>query len=179
MIRYLALASLFLVGCASVNVHKSPSFSFDSVNKIGVTAFTSSDVGMGQIVADQAGFEFTKKGYAVIDRGQIQSLISEQSLNMTGITDEQSAQLSIIGVSEILVGSLSAPPCATVMQPVENTSIPSQQCSASISMKLIRVANGETLWQANASHSRGGINYSQAKLTQLLIEKISEQIPRK
>lgn len=179
MIRYLALASLLLVGCASVNVHKSPSFSFDSVNKIGVTSFTSSDQGMGQIVADQAGFEFAKKGYTVVDRGQIQSLISEKSLNMTGITDEQSSQLSIMGVSELLVGSLSAPPCATVMEPVNNTYIPTQQCSASMSMKLIRVANGETLWQANASHSRGGINYSQAKLTQYLIEKISEQIPRK
>ena len=108
MKRVIAILAIFFCGCKSTgSVHKD--FVITQDTKIGVLAFDVAehiDPKSGIEVADTFGFGLMKAGFNLMDRSQIENVISEQTFQATDLVGEKNAVKigNIVGVPYILTG---------------------------------------------------------------------------
>jgi len=123
---------LFFSGCANV-VEFSHNKNTDpiSVRKIAVVPLIMSDKIEGAVLAGCWETELMGLGYDVIERGNIEAILSEQGLSLTGATNaEQSSKIGeLLGAEGIIFGS---------GQSMEH------------SIKLVNAKSAQTLWSVSA-----------------------------
>ena len=85
----------------------------------------------GTAVADRYTFELMRAGYDVIERQRLESILKEQELGMTGLTDPKTSLKigKILGVQGFVFGSASGKPNAF-----------------SVMTKLVDTETGTTVW---------------------------------
>ncbi len=125
-------AVLCFSGCASVvefshNKNTDPT----AVKKIAVVPLVMSDKVEGAVLGGCWETELMGLGYGVIERGNIETILSEQGLSLTGATSaEQSAKIGeLLGAEGIVFGS---------GQSIEH------------SIKLVNAKTAQTLWSVSA-----------------------------
>lgn len=176
---------LFLASCATSNCYIKPGTDFSQYKNIAVVKFDClSDPTVGQEVADTVLLEFIKKGYNVIERSQLRSIIDEEILVQSGLTESNKSALQIRGIDAIVIGSVSNYNCRPSQAPIYymgmllgvlNTNL----CHASLSIKMIVVNTGNIVWCANGSHSINAVGMTANKVMQEVMKKISKEIPEK
>jgi len=139
----LALA-LLAAGCASSEgeSYATAGYDFSSLDKVAIVEVTGRVY--GDAVKNQIGTLFTmeliKRGYAVIERSQIESLLKEQEFQASDITTNEGAARAgaVLNVPAVLL-----------------IDIPKYKEKMEMSAKLVDVEDGTILWIGTGSGSTG------------------------
>ncbi|UCD49984.1 MAG: glycine zipper 2TM domain-containing protein [Phycisphaerales bacterium] len=140
-----ALAGALLVaGCATSEgeSYATAGYDFSGLDKIAVVEVTGRIHGesIKNEVANMFTMELVKKGYAVIERSQIQSLLKEQEFQASDITTNEGAALA---------GRVQNVPAVMVVN------IPKYKEEMEMTAKLIDVEDATILWIGTGSGSTG------------------------
>jgi hypothetical protein len=165
---YLLLISIFISGCAP-NMAIKPGYDFSGIKRIAVLNF---DGEKGSAAADIFILELMKKGFDVIERSRIESIIKEQDLGASGLIEPSTAKSigKIFGVDAIITGSIIQYLPAqkrTVFFPVGDTVVITPglylvergnnyviymtDAEIGISARMIDVETGSVVWVASDS----------------------------
>jgi hypothetical protein len=143
VVYILVLSFLLIGGCASPGDSFSRAgYNFSRIDKIAIVAVEGaiqSEAAQNQI-ADFFALEFLKKGYAPIERAQVQALLEEQQFQASDLTTE-------IGAAQ--AGKILNAPAVLIIN------IPNFNEEISISAKLVDVEDGSILWLGNGSGKTG------------------------
>ena len=145
---------------------------------------TEGDPTIGQEVADNIALEFLKKGYDVIERSQLESIINEEKLRQYGLTDSARFKLHTSGINAIVVGSVTSYKCIPRKAPMIYMGrlygvVDTNSCTASLSCKMLDIMTSKLVWTANGSHSASAMGMTANKVLQQVINIISQKIPVK
>ena len=138
----LATAVLIIGGCSSGQSYIRAGFDFHSLDKIAVIAVEgdlNGEAAKNQI-ADFFTMELLKKGYAPIERAQVQALLKEQQFQASGVTASEDIARAgkILNVPTVFV-----------------INIPSFKEEISMTAKMINVEDGSILWMGSGSGTTG------------------------
>lgn len=116
---YLAIVSSSAY--AFVDFHLNPKADLSKYKKIAVFDFNdaSGALGSGNVIADLITAELMRKGYGVVERSRIETILNEQKMRISGIIDESTAIEigKILEVDAIVTGALSQYNVYTTSQP--------------------------------------------------------------
>ena len=135
---------LMVSGCAS---QKGESFvlagyDFSSVTKVAVLAPTGTvyNEAVKNQIANMFQMELMRKGYACVERTEIQRVLKEQEFQASGITSNVEAARAgqILNVPVVMI-----------------VSVPEFEEKISVTAKLVRVEDGIILWAGDGSGSTG------------------------
>jgi len=180
----LCVSSFLISACATANIYQKPGVDISKYKKIAVTKFLcSSDESAGQEVSDLMALEFIKKNYNVIERTQLAALVNENELSMMGITDTARPQLKLMGINGLIFGTVSSYSNVPGESPIfvkgkVIATLPTNRCTASLSIKMVDVDSGQVVWIANGSNSDSGMGLTPNKVMQDVITIIAEKIPQ-
>lgn len=178
------LIIFLIIGCVSIpktNIEVK-SFLLETnkkrlVRRIAVLPFKSplGHPTVGENVAEMLTTEMMSTGYfKVIERSELQKILEEQRLGLSGIIDDETAQQvgRILGVEGIVIGTVGE-----YGQKVAFGSFSSGMVSVvAISLRLICVETGEIIWSANVS---GSSPKSRAELLTECVRKIGDDLAQK
>jgi len=138
----LAAVAVYIGACSSGESNFRAGYDFSGVDKIAVIDVVG-DVG-GEMARNQIGdffvAELVKKGYAPVERAQVQALLKEQKFQASEATSQENAVRAgrILNVPTVLI-----------------VNIPNFAEEMSITAKMIDVEDGSILWIGNGSGTTG------------------------
>ena len=98
---------LAAVGCASGESYVSPGFDFSSVQRVAIVDVQGSlpSRGARNAIGDYFAMQFTKRGYTVVDRNQVDALLEEQKFQNSDLTSADGAAVAgrILNVNALVV----------------------------------------------------------------------------
>jgi hypothetical protein len=141
----LGLAAVLMAsGCASQEGESfvMAGYDFSEVTKVAVLAPTGDVYNMAvkNQIANMFQMELMRKGYACVERAEIQRVLKEQEFQASGITTSESATQAgrILNVPVVML-----------------VSVPEFDEKISVTAKLVRVEDGVLLWVGDGSGSTG------------------------
>ena len=140
----LLAAVTFIAGCATATGESQGrvGYDFSKLEKVAVVDVTGAV--MGDAAKNQIGdffvLELLKKGYAPVERSQVQALLKEQKFQESGITSTDNAAKAgrILNVPAVML-----------------VSIPDYKDEMSITAKMVSVEDGAILWQGTGYGRQG------------------------
>lgn len=180
-VSLLSLSVIMLSSCAALlDSYKKDDVDFSKYNKVSVVRLDSiSNQSAGQEIADIVALEFMKKGYQVVERSQLKSIIDEEALRHTGLSADSKEKLKIAGIDAIITGSVANYDCAPSAVEYQGIKINQTTCSVTLALKMLDVNTGELVWAANGSHSDSGIQLNAQQVLKEIIKKLEKVIPVK
>lgn len=160
---------LFQQGCASSEEFVRPGTNLSDFHRIAILPLQDYPLakGSGIIVADYISMKLMISNLSIVDRSQTSAILSEQTLGLTGIIDENTAPGvgKLLGVQALLTGSISEWKCETTNIQMVKDYPPSYItiCSTGLTLKLIDSESGQILWAGSARGSQIGDQSESAK----------------
>ena len=141
---------LCITACATTKEFTKNSQRLKSIQRIAIIPFTAKNTEMGYAVAESLSANLLHSRFTVIERTQLDKLLAEQGLSLTGVLeDQQSIVGKIKGIDAIIVGS------ATISNGFAGLSNGGyRDYISNCSAKLIDVATGEILFAVTYTSSR-------------------------
>ncbi len=178
---YILFFLLLIFGCAAVESYRKPGIDFYKYKRIAVVKFTDpSDSTVGQQVADRIALEFIKKGYTVLERNQLKSIIDEEKINQYGLTDSDRSTLQLSGVYAMVLGSVSRYTCFP-QEPLPRLSygydLDRNNCWVSLSFKMLDLQTNEVVLTAAGHLSMTDVDMTADNVLQELLKRLSTKIP--
>ncbi len=177
----LLILGFLFVCCASSSEFVKPGVDFSKYDRVAILPLTdySAHPGSGVQVADILAFSFLKHGINAIDRLQIQNILNEQNLGLSGLIEATTAPSvgKLLGVGCIITGSINEWSSTLVnIQMVQGADPALMPISAAgITLKLIDCETGEIIWASSARGSTTG-DAMQAVAVQKATDKVAEQL---
>ncbi len=143
LLQVLLLAALLVGGCTSGESYFRQGYDFSEVEKVAVLDVQGNLV-LNEASRNQVGdffvMELLKKGYAPIERSQVQSLLNEQDFQQSDVTTTEEAARAgrILNVPAVIL-----------------INIPKYKEQISLTAKMVNVEDGSILWMASGSGSTG------------------------
>jgi len=129
-----------LGACSTGEGFVKKGYNFSQAGNIATVEVTGSELGIDaqNQVADYVSMEFLKRGYSMLERNQVQKVLSESKFQASGLTSPDGrAELGrLLNANSIL--SITVPKLGDIVE---------------ITAKLIDVRQGEVLWMGSASGS--------------------------
>ncbi|MGA2332341.1 MAG: CsgG/HfaB family protein [Syntrophales bacterium] len=99
---------LLVAGCHTpqISTYTKQDIDFSKYKKVAVIKFDYKESSVGQEVSDRVALSFMKKGYNVVERSQLKSIIDENSIAAAGLTETTRSALQLEGV-DVLVAAPS------------------------------------------------------------------------
>ncbi len=138
------MAALLVAGCASSQGegYAAAGFNFASLDKIAIVEVTGRVYGdtVKNQISNMFAQELMKRGYTVVERSQIQSILKEQEFQASDITTNEGAARAgkVLNVPAVLM-----------------IDIPKYKEKMEMTAKLVDVENGTILWIGTGSGSTG------------------------
>ena len=143
IVSLIVVVAIFVSGCASGEGYVRQGYNFGQVNKIAivdVTGYVRGEVAKNQ-VADFFAMELLKKGYAPIERNQVQSVLEEQQFQAGDISSPEGAAQA---------GRILNVPAAVIINVSESSGE-----EIAMTAKMVDVEDGSILWIGSGSGSTG------------------------
>ncbi len=187
-----------IVGCATApdmitDSYLKPEIDFSKFERVAVMGFSDAPnaAGSGKEIADIAGLEMLRKGYDVLERNQVEFLLQEQKLGLSGVLDQQTATQvgNILGVKAIVTGTVGTYHREKIYQGGAEINLPGPmeeltrfiigpretvRYEVSLTMKMVDIENGAVVWFGSGSLSG---NDTSANLAKKIIIKCLKTIP--
>jgi curli biogenesis system outer membrane secretion channel CsgG len=187
---FYSLLFTVLIGCATApevitDSYLKPEIDFSKYERIAVMGFTDAPnaAGSGKEIADIAGLEMLKKGYNILERNQVEFLLQEQKLGLSGVLDPQTATQvgNILGVKAIVTGTVGTYHREKVYQGGAEINLPwpmgpmkeltrifipggeTLKYEVSLTIKMVDVETGIVVWIASGSLSGSETSANLAK----------------
>ena len=102
----LLVTSQFIISCASAKFVKNPNFDVSKINKIAIFPF-SGNAELGAGLADLIALNLFENNIIVIERNEVQRILSEQGLSQSGLLDNTKVIQTgkLLGVDAIMLGT--------------------------------------------------------------------------
>jgi len=172
---------LFINGCATAQSYTKQGTDFSKYKKISVIKFDCSNPAVGQEVADIVALMFIKKNYNIVERSQLRAIIDENLIISSGLTDSAKSALKLAGINAVIVGSVTRYDChpdkVVAMIGFTPIFLNTNNCHASLSLKMLDASTGEILWAANGSHAINDSHMTAYKVLQKVTDILEDQIP--
>jgi curli biogenesis system outer membrane secretion channel CsgG len=144
----------------------------EGTQQAGVVSSVSASSDAGQVVASLLANEFGKLGnISIVERGQMNELLGEQKLQMSGVIDSRTAKEigKILGADAVVIGSVS--------DYVSWTALLLPGSTVSFSMRMIDVQTGKVIISGSITKSDDfSIAFQNAQnLAQQLITEVAAQ----
>ncbi|OIN96191.1 hypothetical protein AUJ66_07075 [Candidatus Desantisbacteria bacterium CG1_02_38_46] len=186
----------FIAGCAPRMAVK-PGYDFSKIKRIAVLNF---DGERGSAVADIFILELMKKGFDVMERKKLESILKEQDLGVSGRVEPSTAKAigRIFGVDAILTGSviqyLPAQkrtvlfslgdtvviiPGLYVVERGDNYIIYLTDAEIGISARMIDVETGSIVWVASESYRGFSTDSTFQGVILSLVDSLRSVFPKK
>ncbi|MBI4248974.1 MAG: caspase family protein [Elusimicrobia bacterium] len=139
-------ALLGAAACASANIARNPNIDVNRVRRVAVVPFAE-DAAQGRVTGEWQTV-LTALGYRVIERGDIDLLLKEHGLALSGIVnpDEAAKIGEMLGVEGIVLGRPGSKPYITYnMMSQQETAEPPP-----LSVKLIDAGTARALWSVTS-----------------------------
>ena len=137
------VVGLVVGGCASGESFARTGFDFSEVGKVAVVDVTGrvGSEGVKNQISDFFVMELLKKGYAPVERQQVQVLLNEQDLQQSNVTShENAAEIGrILNVSAVVV-----------------VNVGKYDDNISMTAKMIDVEDASILWMGSGTGQTGG-----------------------
>jgi curli biogenesis system outer membrane secretion channel CsgG len=161
----LIVISIFLTGCATVKVSIKPDIDITRVRRVAVLPF-----GPNGTVSDMFTTELIGIGkFDVIERGQLDKVLEEYRLNLSGVLDEKTRKKlgKLLGIDALFLGSavVYEKPFATASQ---YSAVAGVAYETVINIRLVDIETGAILLSCSAS---GKKQYKSIKKIVKQIEK--------
>lgn len=154
----ISVSLLFIYGCGPslIDVHKKQGVDLGRYERIAVLQFSSPVLQAGIEAADLVALELLKIGYSVIERSEIDKILREQELGLTGAVDlQKAAEIGrILGVQCFVIGTVGT--YKTTQMFIGTIQV--SKSSASVAVKMIDVKDAAIIWMAGGSYSVHGNN---------------------
>ncbi len=142
VLNVLLIALLFVIGCSKGESYVRAGYDFSKLTKVAVievAGVVEGDTAKNQI-ADFFRMELMKKGYTVVERAQVQTLLDEQDFQASDLTNTEDAAKAgrILNIPVVLV-----------------VNIPKYNQDMSMTAKMIDVEDASILWMGSASGTTG------------------------
>lgn len=152
LILSLAVLSLLTVASCTTTSNKftAPNLEINGSN-IGIVYVSGYEAGISE---GYISTEFLKKGANVIERARIKSILDEQKLQLSGLTDTENAIKigALANVDYVFLADISMPTITNNASWRDNTW---QTVSISFAGKLVDVETGSVLMSGTATGARG------------------------
>ncbi|MBW8039505.1 MAG: glycine zipper 2TM domain-containing protein [Planctomycetes bacterium] len=142
VLNVLLVALILLGGCSKGESYVRAGYDFSKLTKVAVVevaGVVQGDAAKNQI-ADFFSMELLKKGYTVVERTQVQTLLDEQDFQASDLTSADNA---------VQVGKILNVPVVLVVN------IPRYDEEMSMTAKMIDVEDASILWMGSASGTTG------------------------
>lgn len=141
---------LFAAACATTKDFSKDPQRIQTIQKIAVIPFSAKNPEMGQAVAESLSANLLHSRFIVIERTQLDKLLTEQGLSLTGVLEDQQSIIGKIkGVDAIIVGS------ATISNGYAGLLHGGRQdFISSCTARMIDVATGEILFATTYTSTR-------------------------
>ncbi|OGF48759.1 MAG: hypothetical protein A2231_13280 [Candidatus Firestonebacteria bacterium RIFOXYA2_FULL_40_8] len=161
----LLILAVFLAGCSSQRVATRKDYNFANIKRVAILGFSShmDYRNSGDVVADGFVLQLMNRGFKVVERNKINSILSEQQLATMNKLDEETVKKvgKILGVDAILTGSVIKyiEDKKTVIYYNDKDGAPASQSNLqlaeiSVSARLFDVETGEIVW-SGSDHDSG------------------------
>lgn len=168
---------IFCVGCATTpeiitDGYLRPGIDFNKYERIAVTGFTdAADApNSGKEIADIVGLEMLKRGYNILERNQVELILHEQRLGLSGVLDSQTVNEigKILGVQAIITGTVGTYHREKIYRGSTEINLPGPmkeitkiifpggetlKYEVSLTIKMVDVETGTVIWIASGSLS--------------------------
>jgi len=186
-LQFIILLLLLIIGCATtpgviIDSYFKPGIDFTKYERVAVTGFTDAPnaLGSGKEIADLVGLEMLKKGYNVLERNQVEVILQEQKLSLSGVLAPETINQAgkILGVPIIITGTVGTYhrekvyqegaeiDFPTPMRELTRVIIPGGETlkyEVSLTMKMVDVETGTVVWFASGSLSGSETSATLAK----------------
>ncbi|MBU4561342.1 CsgG/HfaB family protein [bacterium] len=161
----LIVTAIFLTGCTSVKVSIKPDINITRIRRVAVLPF-----GPNGIVSDMFITELIGIGkFDVIERGQLDKVLGEYKLSLSGILDEKTRKElgRLLGVDAIFLGSavVRKTPVFLAMQ---YSAVATTVYETAISVRLVDIETGSILISCSTSGE------DQQKSIEKIVKKIKK-----
>lgn len=149
-------------------------YEYEGKGMIGITAYESAGRDGGRVVAGLLAAELaTIPQFDVVERGMIEKVLAEQSLQMTGAVSSQSAVKlgRLVGANAIIVGEMT--------DYVYWNNIAGFGSTVSYSIRMIDAEDGRILMSTTISRARGFVEpLTNASLTaKEVVAQVAQKMP--
>jgi len=184
-IKLLVLILSVLSGCGSYNVAIKKDYDFSKVKRIAVVSFSSNRAykNSGDVVSDEFILQLIRKGYSVIERNKIDTVLREQNLGESNRLEASTVKQigKILGVDAIITGTIikyQEDQNITVYTTDKDGKVTSQmtlqQAEVEISARMFDVETGEIVWIARDSDRGFDISDAVSYVVSSLISSIKQ-----
>jgi len=148
---------------------------------IAIAKFVSPDPAIGQRVAERLAVKFSEAGFTVARHEKLKKLSGRDVLTSPNLTPVDKAVLKLNNIKAVLYGTLDRYECLTRKKWAWSGFKPEQKdiqsCSASLSIKVVDSAAGETVWQTHGAASEEREDLTARMVLEGVLTKIEDEIP--
>ncbi len=152
MLNILILCLVCIPACSTITTKKfvNNQQRLKSVERIAVIPFDANNADMGSAVAESLSANLVKSRFTIIERAQLDKILAEQGLSLTGLLQNQLSVIGKIkGIDAMIVGS------ATISNGFAGLSNGGyRDYISNCTARLIDVATGEILFAATYTASK-------------------------
>lgn len=179
----LILIISILSGCGLYNVATKKDYDFSKIKRIAAVEFSSNRTykNSGEVVSDEFVLQLMKKGYSVIERRKIDTILKEQNLGESNRLESSTVKKigKILGVNVVITGTVikyQEDQNITVYTTDKDGRVTSQiilqQAEVEVSARMFDVETGEIVWTAKDSDRGFDISDAVSYVVSSLIRSI-------
>lgn len=144
-LAFLTLVTLFAAGCMSTQSWVKNPERLSQINRIAVLPLKSNAPSVGESISDAIAGQLLMSRYTIVERSQLENILSEQNLTMSGILDgQQSFVGKIKNIDALILGS------ATVSVGFAGVAFGGNvEYVSSSSIRMVDIKTGEVLAVSN------------------------------
>ncbi len=174
----------FLAGCSTLqnSGQQAPAVSMQNYSTIAVAKFVSPVPSIGDRVAARLAIRLTADGYTVETLENLKKLSGIDILTSAELTPADKAVLEANGVKAVVYGTIDRYECKTLKEwswtgfAPEKTE--TQLCHASLSVKIVDAATGDTVWQTHGDYSKKDTDITARMVLERVLTQIEDEIPK-
>ena len=178
------LALIVLMGCAisQETVKHVPAVQMQNYSTMAIAKFVSPDLAIGQRVAERLAVKFSEAGFTVTRYEKLKKLSGKDVLTSPELTPVDMAVLHLNKIKAVLYGTIDRYECLTKKKWRWSGFKPEQEdlefCSASLSLKVVDSAAGDTVWQTQGAASEEKEDMTARMVLERVLTKIEDEIPK-
>lgn len=190
--KKLFLLVLFVVifsSCSSERFAIKNGYDFSKVKRVAVMGFSSSDStsNSGDVVSDEFVLELLNRGYEVVERSKINTVLTEQKMSLNGEVDSQNIKKigGLLGVDAIITGSVityKADRNTTVIYNStkdKNSStdmkVKITEAEVGLNARMIDISSGEVIWSGSDKYEAFELSDALSVVVSDLVNSLKKQ----
>jgi len=177
-------ALIVLVSCSSPKetVKQGPAVPMEDYRSIAVAKFVSPDPSIGQRVSERLAVKFYEAGFTVTRYEKLIKLSGRNVLTSPKLTPDDKAVLESNNINAVLYGTIDRYECLTKKKMTWSGYKPEKEdiesCSASLSIKVVDSATGETVWHTQGAASEEKPDMTARMVLERVLTRIEDEVPK-